>query len=267
MDEKKKKQNWKRVEIGARDVRIFRTIVEQKFVRRDHVIQYIFHGSQSYAEIRIRKLKKFDHLTAVGVLVGDPECYLLGKESVKVFSKVKPPGHPADYQYPKPQSSIELASYEHDYKVTVVRLIFENLGLCADWKSEKLLKAGRKGDRKVPDGIFSRRGIGMAVELELTAKKARTYRQIFGFYEQHPQIKYVFYVCGSLGLLKEIMELVKRYYGEKDEKSPAREYCFMLYRDLVDFGENVWIWTPFRGKFQLGHLIFGKSFHGGQHAD
>lgn len=258
---KKTKQYLRRVEIGARDVRLFRTIIEQKFVKRSHVDKYIFDGSKSYAAYRIQKLKRFGFLKALRVLASEPECLLLDKAGVKAFRNAKAPAHLAGYEYPNPQTWIETAGFEHDWKTTEARLIFENLDFCKDWKSEKLLKAGRKGDRKVPDGIFTRWGIGIAVEVELTPKKARTYRQIFGFYDQRSEIKYVLYVCDNKKILDFVSGLVRRHYQRHE--LAKKEYCFMLFKDLVDFRENAPIWTPFRGNLWLGHLIFGKDFRRG----
>ena len=264
MSKKIKKQYLKRVEIGATDSRLFRTIIEQKFVRKNHAEKYIFHGSKSYAVTRIQKLKRYGFLKGVAMLANEPECLLLDKASVKAFRKAKPPAHLAGYTYPKPQNKIETVGYEHDWKTTEVRLIFENLNFCSDWKSEKLLKAGLKGDRKVPDGIFTRWGIGIAVEVELTLKKAKSYRQILGIYDRYSEIKYVLYVCETKKMIDFISDLVRRNYRRPEQAK--KEYCFMLFQDLVDFRENAPIWTPFKGNLCLGHLIFGKDFSRGRNS-
>ena len=58
-----KKPNWQWVQIGERDIRLFKTILEQKSLRRTEVIEHIFDGKSFYAELRLRKLKKFGYLT------------------------------------------------------------------------------------------------------------------------------------------------------------------------------------------------------------
>ena len=63
--QRKKKQNWKYLEITGRDIQLMKTIVEQKFLTRTHVIEGVFRDAQSYAKVRIRKLKKFGYLKAV----------------------------------------------------------------------------------------------------------------------------------------------------------------------------------------------------------
>jgi hypothetical protein len=223
-------------------MRVFRTSVEQRFIRKDHVIKYIFASKKEYAEKRLRKLKHFGYLKAVKVLSGHPECFLLDRKGVRALRAIYPVNLRGQ-DYPKTQRHIELSNYEHDFKVTEVRLIFENQGLCRDWKSEKWLKCGRKGDRKVPDGLFTRNGIGVAIELELHTKKAKTYHQVFSAYEQNPRIKYIFYVCDNLKRGQHILGLARRF--QTREGRASKQYCLVLYQDLVDFREKAW----FRGRW------------------
>ena len=131
--------------------------------------------------------------------------------------------------------SIDPGSYEHSWKVTQVRLIFENLGFCENWKSERMLRAGKKGGNKVPDGFFIPNQKGITVEVELNKpKKASRYREIFEIYERDSKIDYVFYVCGSLPLLTYIRRLTKKVYVSKT-------YCFMLFDDLVKSQEKAMV--------------------------
>lgn len=119
--------------------------------------------------------------------------------------------------------------------VTQVRLVFENLGFCKDWKSERLLRAGTKGGHKVPDGFFIPNQKGIAVEVELKKpKKASRYREIFEVYDRDPKIGYIFYICGSLRLLTFIRRLVKK-------AQVSKLYCFMLYDDLVKSQEKAMV--------------------------
>ena len=92
MSGKYRKPNWRNVEVRPRDERLLKTVGEEGFIRRDLVIKYIFEGRESYAKIRIRKLKRFGYLRATAVKVGDPECYLLGPEGVNVVRKFYPIG-------------------------------------------------------------------------------------------------------------------------------------------------------------------------------
>src|SRR3989338_5607422 len=65
---KYRKPHWKYVELRERDIRLFKLILEQKFLRRREVMDYVFDGMKSYAEFRIRKLKNFEYIKAIQVL-------------------------------------------------------------------------------------------------------------------------------------------------------------------------------------------------------
>jgi len=242
---KYKKPNWKYVDIGKRDRLLFKTIWEQKFLTRNHVLTHIFGDCPSYGEIRVRKLKKFGYLRAIKTLAGESESYLLGEAGVAELRRDCPAGL-RGWGCPSAQTFVEIACYEHDKRVTDVRFLFEKLGLCKDWKSEKLLKAGVKGERKVPDGIFTRNGKGIAVEIELHTKKASTYRKIFQIYESNPKIHYIFYVCGDLSVMRRIMDL--------SPDSGHKIFCFALYSDLMTHREMASFRTR-RGSFRLKDVL------------
>jgi len=254
--EKKKhrKRNWKYLEVSERDIKFFRSIIEQKFLRRPEVIEYIFEGKKDYAETRIQKLKRFGYVKAVRILVNEPESYLLDKAGVEALRRE---GYAvglnwpviSDHNLPSPQKEIELASYHHDVKVTQVRFLFERLGFCQEWRSEKVLKKGRKGERKVPDGFFTRNGKGIAVEVELNGKEVKTYRRIFYAYGQETKIDFVFYVCGDISLMRRIMKLAREAFVQK-------KYCFILFDDLMHFKQEAIFRTlAENGKFKLKAVL------------
>jgi hypothetical protein len=186
-----------------------------------------------------------DYLKAVSVKAGDPESYLLGPEGVDLVRKFYPIGL-RGWGCPSVLESIDFGSYEHSWKVTQARLIFENIGLCTNWKTERMLKAGTKGGHKVPDGFFIRNQKGIAVEVELKCKKASTYQKIFEIYDNDPNTHYVLYICGSLPLLTYIRRLTKKTYVSKT-------YCLTLYDELVRFREKAMV--QINGKeFPLGKV-------------
>ncbi len=248
----KRKQNWQYVDLMDRDLLLFKTVLEQKFLTRFHVIHNVFKGMKSYAEIRIRKLKKFDYLKPIHLLVGEPESYLLSERSVQALKEagyvIGTMGFPLEFgvTLPEPQEKIELAFYDHDKRVTNVRFLFEALGFCKDWHSEKVLKLGQRGERKVPDGFFTRNGKGIAIEVELTAKKAETYRKIFEVYTREKKIDYIFYICGDLSIRKKIMELSR---GKID-----KPICFTLYDNLIQYREKTNI-KIHEDEFELKRLL------------
>lgn len=230
----------KYIQLTDRDMRLFKVIWEQKFLTRTQVIEHIFEGYKSYAEIRIRKLKKFGFLNAVKPFTQEPESYLLGEQGVEVLKgegvRMGPLAPP-----------IEIAYYDHDKKVSEVRLIFEKLGFCQNWQSERWLKKmGLGGGRKVPDGYFTQNGKGIAVEVELHPKKTKTYNKIFWIYEDNPRIHHVFYICGDLGLMRKIMNVAHEH--------SSKVYCFTLYDDLIRCREETIFRIP-RGDFRLKEAL------------
>lgn len=253
MPRKYRKPNWKYVEVTETDIRLFQTILEQRFLRRPEVIQDIFDDKRSYAEIRIRKLKRFGFIKAIRVLAHEPECYLLGEPGVEALQEhdyvIGNLGFPivAGKTLPEPQHHIEEASYRHDVLVTKVRFLFERLKICKDWHSEKLLKMGTKGERKVPDGFFTFGRDGIAIEVELSDKKPETYRKIFWAYYQNPKIHSVFYLCGDLSILQKIMRLA--------EGVALKPYYFALVDDLLELRQETTVWNQTGEDFILADMF------------
>ncbi|MBI3307628.1 MAG: replication-relaxation family protein [Candidatus Omnitrophica bacterium] len=242
---KHKQPNRKHVQTGARDRLLIKTIWEQKFLTRTHVKEHIFDDCQSYGKIRIRKLKKFGYLKAIETLAGEPESYLLGPLGVEELRKSYPAGI-RGWGCADVQDDIEIAAYKHDKMVTNVRFLFQDLKLCTDWKSEKILKAGVRGERKTPDGFFTRNGKGIAIELERRDKKPTTYRKIIEGYENDPKTHYVFYVCERLEDMQLIMKIAT--------KAGSKKLCFVLYKNLMELREEVQIWTC-KGHFKLKDIL------------
>jgi len=243
---KPKKQNWKYLDVTDRDIRLMKMIVEQKFLTRPHVIENVFDGARSYAKVRIRKLKKFGYLKTVRTLADEPESYLLGKEGIGALREAGCVVGVRGFSAPDAQDSIEIAFYDHDKKVTNVRFLLERLGLCKDWRSEKVLRVGTKGERKVPDGVFTRNAKGIAIEVELHVKKASTYRKIFEVYELDPKIRYIFYVCGDASVREKVMKEAGERWADR--------MCFVLYKELMEFGEQAVLRT-WRGSFALKEVL------------
>jgi len=244
---------WKFVVLNDRDILLFKTILEQKFLTRVHVMEHVFEGKKSYAEIRIRKLKMFGYLKAVRDFVKEPESYLLTELAVEALRErgyvirtlgfgVKP-----GVTLPEPQTEIERACYEHDVKVTNIRFLFESLGFCEDWQSEKVLKLGQQGEHKVPDGYFTVNGKGIAVEFERRSKNLSTYRKIFSVYTRDKKIDYIFYICGDLSIRKKLMGLIQR-------EGCSKTICLALYDNLMGQKEDAAFKTS-RGEFKLKAVL------------
>ncbi len=225
---KYKKLNWKYVRINDRDIRLFQLILEQKFLTRPQVIKHVFRNKR-YAKTRIWKLKTFAYLQPVLTLAREPESYLLGRKGVEALRMHGYEMGKCDL--PKPQQSIEVATYKHDRDVSEVRFLLEKLGFCKDWHSEKMLRLGMTGERKVPDGYFRTKKSGVAVEVEFSDKKTTTYEKIFNIYGKDPRIDYVLYVCGDDSIMELMMRLIKA-------AGLAKPFCCILFEKLMRFREK-----------------------------
>lgn len=79
----------------------------------------------------------------------------------------------------------------HDKTVTDLRLLFENIGLARDWKSERVFRS-EHGALEVPDGVFlSPAGKKIAFELELVPKENSLYKKILAGYQNVDRVFYV----------------------------------------------------------------------------
>jgi hypothetical protein len=90
---------------------------------------------------------------------------------------------------------------EHDYKLLCLRLILEGAGISESWTPELQIRSsifekyGLRGikQRLVPDGLMSVEVNGkmesVAIEMELTLKSKRRYRNLFNHYKQRLQAK------------------------------------------------------------------------------
>ena len=188
----------------------------------------------------------FGYLKGVQILVGQPESYLLLEKGVEALRSAGYPVGIGNLGLPAPQSFIELSTYEHDFKVAEARSLFETMEFCKDWKSEKMLRMGTQGEKKVPDGFFTRNGRGIAVEVELHPKKSETYNKIFEIYEDDPKVHYIFYLCGELSDMRKIMRLAT--------KTGSKKFCFVLYENLMELRDQAVIWNC-KDHFKLKEIL------------
>jgi len=107
---------------------------------------------------------------------------------------------------------------------------------------------GTQGERKVPDGFFTRNGRGIAIEVEFNLKKAATYRKIFEVYEHDAKTHYILYLCESVRVMQRIMKWAK-------EGITTKKFCFILYDDLVRDREEAVFVAARGGWFKLKAIL------------
>ena len=225
--------------LSERDMRLLKVILEQKFITRPQVIEYFFGQAKSYAEMRIRRLKKAGFLKAVKPFTLEPEIYLLGQEGYAALRYTK-----NDKVYLEtdesvtlhPAKEIDFGSYEHDKTVNEVRFLLDKIEIGYNWVSEKTLRTLRGSSAKVPDGMCMINNNRVFVEVELNTKKAKTYEKIFNYYaERNDTHEFVLYVCSTQRLINRLIGVY--------EQTRAGEIYFILYEDLQESGEWAYLKT------------------------
>lgn len=253
-DKKNRKTNWKYVEPAERDFRLFETIHLQGFIRREHAIEYIFRGNKSYAIRRIWKLKTFGYLKAIKMKDGHSESYVLGQDGVEALRGKYPEGI-GGCRIPDARVFIDPGAYEHDWTVTQVRFFLEGIGF-GGWKSEKELKASCNRHRKVPDGFVNCAFGGVAIEVEINRKKARTYHKIFNAYFRDQGVQYVLYFCKNVSLMRFILKCARDcergWLDQSSKKYPKAIMCVLL-AEIRTHKENAIIHT------NRGNLTFKEA--------
>lgn len=248
------------LQIQDRDIRLFRLILEQKFLTRPQIVEHIYERHQSAAAARLQKLVRARYLRAKRVFVSEPQSYLLGAVGVEALKAAGyavgvVQGFPVTYgvNLPKPQPEIEVSNYEHDKKVTNIRFLWEGTGLARDWQSEKFLKMGRRRDRKVPDGFFTVAERGIAIEVELKAKSSDRYRKIIDAYLYDSRVYCVFYICKEAKILRKICRLVQKMATMTTV--PQKPFFFTTYDELARNQGEALMMSQRHSEFRLEILL------------
>jgi hypothetical protein len=130
---------------------------------------------------------------------------------------------------------------EHDYKLISLRLLLEGAGIAHSWipeheiRSQVFRKYGMKETKNklIPDGLIgvlvNKKMESVAIELELTLKDKRRYRNIFNQYQDKKNLHAVWYIVPSNSILKSLKENWKKNYSSY---SGIRAY-FSLLSDLM----------------------------------
>lgn len=234
-------RKYKRLFLQDRDVEIFKYTLEQKFLTVQQVAQRFFPaGTEVKDKIqagyrRILTLQKFDMVKLTPILTGEKVMIVTRNGASQLDNR----GHDrfgviqsVDYRY-----------FEHDRRVTDVRIILERLDLLTSWNSERLLKKTYQQATRVPDAVFIlKNGQRGALEVEIAKKAVDRYQNIFQDYvrKQYGSLDLVFYICNSMTQLETLAELSKE----------TKWIYFALYDQLMERGEDT-IFANKTDHFQL----------------
>ena len=112
---------------------------------------------------------------------------------------------------------------EHDHKLIGLRLLLEKAGVARDWMPEHEIRSHmfkKYGLREIknkiiPDGFIGIEVNGkmesVALELELTLKNKKRYRNIIGHYQNKENLYAVWYIAPTSSMIKSIKETWKKH--------------------------------------------------------
>lgn len=224
------KKKYKRVFLKNRDLNVIEYGLDQKFLTMSQVARVFLGGKFEFEENGIRKkYKDPKHRTYQRMRILRKLGYLSileGSEAILVPSRqgmeaLNLHGRSTFNDFKTP----DFKTFEHDRRVTDVRLVLEDMGVLGRWVSERWLRMD-VGEENVPDGLVETRdGKLVAVEVEIARKTKQRYVRIFEAYKSRGlKVDRVLYVCDSLDLMEVISSLLDGY----------QDAYFCLYRDLME---------------------------------
>lgn len=191
------KTKTKNIILQDRDHEVLRYILEQKFLSRDQIIRWLYKSKD--ANKRLWEIGLAGYIKKGPIALNSKDHFLITTLGMRALAERGVNGI-------RPASSIDIRCYFHDRTVTDIRILFEDIGLAKDWKSERVLKAEIGSLKKVPDGVFlSPAGKRIAFELELVPKENSRYKKILAGYQN---VDRVFYVVRGEALFNRLRGLM-----------------------------------------------------------
>ena len=194
--------NWTRLDLQPRDLQLLRVLLEQKFLTRTQIDNFIFAGKKRYAYLRLWKLRRFGFIRRVIGL--HPDGLYLATEKTHDYFKSRFVEVPAPPIHPDPRYIY------HDLMLTDVRFLFQEIGFGSSWTSERVWRMGRSIRLWSPDAVIQVGGDSFALEVERVQKENERYEDIFARYEGDDEISACLYVTSG-SLLSLLMEKAEGY--------------------------------------------------------
>ncbi len=215
---------WVRVDLQHRDLRLLRTLFEQKFLSREQIRDYFFNGRKRYADERLWKLRRFGWIEKLRAVFAGHELYLATKSAHHFFCE-------QSVKVPEPFEMPDFRTVSHDLLITDIRFLFERIGFGASWVSERVWKMGRSASMWAPDAVIHIGGDPVALEVECVQKTDERYRDIFWRYQEDRATAACLYVAEESllsALIKQAGDFPRIYFTstaelfEKKEKAAFR---------------------------------------------
>ena len=202
---------YKRIYLQDRDLQILSYGLEQKFLTVEQVSRRFFHPKETSknphqsAYLRTLILQKFGMVALKPLLVGGKVVVTTDRGAGELDSRGR--------ERLEPVATVDYRYFEHDRRVTDVRIALESLNLAHSWRSERYLKSDYQVSR-VPDAVFTlTNGQRVALEVEIARKGKDRYQKILGEYTggKFGEVNLLFYVCNTYPQLERLSELTKEY--------------------------------------------------------
>lgn len=194
---------WVRVDLQPRDVRLLKTLFEQKFLSREQIRDYFFDGRKRYCDDRVWKLRRFGWIEKFRAVFAGRQLYVATKAAYKFFCEQS-----ADV--PQPFEMPDFRTVEHDLLVTDIRFLFERIGFGTPWISERVWRMGSPASEWAPDAVIHIDGDPYALEVECTQKTDARYHQIFWRYNYDRDTAGCLYATEK-NLLNALLERAKDF--------------------------------------------------------
>lgn len=214
---------WTRLEFQPRDLEFLKILLEQKFLSRDQITNFIFKGRERYGELRVWKMRRFKFVDWVRGF--HPHGLFLPTQKTYDYFKSR------YVDVPMPVTRPDLRTIFHDLLVTDIRFLFRELGFGSSWTSERVWRMGRSVRLWAPDAVIEVGGDTFAIEVERMQKESVRYEDIFSRYQNDPEITACLYMTDAklMPLLLEKAEMYPAIYFttiaelfEKKEKTVFR---------------------------------------------
>lgn len=189
--------SWTRLDLQARDLRFLRILLEQKFLTKEQITEFIFGGKKRYAYLRLWKLRRFDFVRRISGIA--PTDLYLATDAAYDYFKSRFLDTPMPISCPDPRTVL------HDLLVTDIRFLFQRMGFGSSWKSERVWRMNRSIRLWAPDGVIEVGGDSFAVEVERVQKENARYEDIFARYQNDPELTACLYMTTE-NLLESLLE-------------------------------------------------------------
>ena len=238
------------IRLQNRDYKILRFILEQKFASLEMIYLLCFDRRKNESEAwpknlwtvrqKLSKLRSQGLLKTEKVLSSGKAHFLitpLGLRSLAAYFGKHFPIRPA--------KRIDFSLYEHDYRLSLVRISLERKGICRHYFSEKRIRSApvpliKNGFRffkdLIPDGIFiNKKNERVAIELEASRKGIRKVISKIRHYEDYLRGSYY---C-PYPVLDKVWIVVTKKSIERVYRHAIKEVAINSLCYRIDYYENV----------------------------